>query len=138
LTLIGRFVVPASPDGWRVAQILTALPIAMLLWWRRSLPESPRYLLARGRDLEAEAVVAAFERAVEAATGRPLPPSAVGDSAPASAPRTVTLAGALRFLWSPAMARRTAVTWFLWFVITCSYYGFFTWIPTLLVQRVSK
>jgi putative MFS transporter len=33
------------------------------------------------------------------------------------------------------MARRTAVTWLVWFVITFSYYGFFSWIPTLLVQR---
>ena len=33
------------------------------------------------------------------------------------------------------MARRTAVVWLLWFVQTFSYYGFFNWIPTLLVQR---
>jgi putative MFS transporter len=139
--LIGRFVVPASDSGWRVAQLLTAVPIVMLLWWRRALPESPRFLLAAGRPAEAEAVVVALERDVEAATGRPLPPlpsrSAGGGRAPAAATpaRAVTLASALRFLWSPAMAGRTAVTWLLWFVIAFSYYGFFTWIPTLLVQR---
>ena len=33
------------------------------------------------------------------------------------------------------MARRTAVVWVLWFVITFSYYGFFSWIPTLLINR---
>jgi putative MFS transporter len=33
------------------------------------------------------------------------------------------------------MARRTAVVWTLWFVITFSYYGFFSWIPTLLIER---
>ena len=33
------------------------------------------------------------------------------------------------------MARRTAVVWTLWFVITFAYYGFFSWIPTLLVDR---
>ena len=33
------------------------------------------------------------------------------------------------------MARRTAVVWLLWFVQTFSYYGFFNWIPTLLVQH---
>lgn len=43
---MARFVVAGSPNGWRIAQLLTALPIAMLLWWRRALPESPRYLLA--------------------------------------------------------------------------------------------
>jgi putative MFS transporter len=133
--LIGRFVVPAFDDGWRIAQLLTALPIVMLLWWRRSLPESPRFLLQNGRQAEAEVIVANLERKVEKATGRPLPP------VPGDAVRSMTetpkvnLLSALRFLWSPAMARRTAVIWLIWFVITFSYYGFFSWIPTLLVQR---
>ena len=67
-------MVPTSDQGWRWAQVLTALPVLLLLWWRRSLPESPRYLLLRGRTEEAEQVVADFERRAEAATGRPLPP----------------------------------------------------------------
>jgi putative MFS transporter len=39
--LLGRFIIAATPHGWRVAQVLTAVPIVMLLWWRRALPESP-------------------------------------------------------------------------------------------------
>ncbi|UBU16055.1 MFS transporter [Nonomuraea gerenzanensis] len=134
--LIGRFVVPTFDDGWRIAQVITALPIVMLLWWRRSLPESPRFLLQQGRTDEAEAVVADLERRVERATGQPLPPVPETAVAPATtgAPK-VNLLSALRFLWSPAMAKRTAVIWLVWFVITFSYYGFFSWIPTLLVQR---
>ncbi|MEO3867570.1 MFS transporter [Nonomuraea sp. B12E4] len=133
--LLGRFVVPTFDEGWRIAQMISALPILLLLWWRRSLPESPRFLLQEGRPGEAEAVVADLERRVERATGRPLPP--VPDTAVAPATRTpkVNLLSALRFLWSPVMARRTAVIWLIWFVITFSYYGFFSWIPTLLVQR---
>ncbi|MEV5324631.1 MFS transporter [Nonomuraea sp. NPDC052634] len=98
--LIGRFVVPTFDEGWRIAQIITAVPIVMLLWWRRSLPESPRYAVA-----------------------------------PAAETPKVNLLSALRYLWSRAMAKRTAVIWLIWFVITFSYYGFFSWIPTLLVQR---
>jgi len=45
------------------------------------------------------------------------------------------LGTSLGFLWGGAMARRTAVVWILWFVITFAYYGFFSWIPTLLVDR---
>ncbi|SDM24139.1 MFS transporter [Allokutzneria albata] len=135
--LIGRFVVPTMDEGWRWAQVLTALPVLMLLWWRRSLPESPRYLLANGRAEEAERVVAAFERETERATGAPLPPVAVSlsEESTVQAARKVGLGSALRFLWSGPMARRTAITWLLWFVITFSYYGFFSWIPTLLVQQ---
>ncbi|MEU4575490.1 MFS transporter [Nonomuraea sp. NPDC023979] len=134
--LIGRFVVPTFDDGWRIAQIITAVPILMLLWWRRSLPESPRFLLQHGRTAEAEAVVADIERRVELATGRPLPPvPETATALPVQETPKVTLVNALRFLWSRAMARRTGVIWLIWFVITFSYYGFFSWIPTLLVER---
>jgi putative MFS transporter len=141
--LIGRFVVPTFDEGWRWAQVMTAVPVLMVLWWRRSLPESPRYLLLRGRREEAERVVADFERRTEAATGMPLPPlPATASEEAAAAPvgaepggQSPPLSDALRFLWSREMARRTAVVWTLWFVITFSYYGFFSWIPTLLVER---
>lgn len=33
------------------------------------------------------------------------------------------------------MVRTTSMLWILWFAITFSYYGFFTWIPTLLVKQ---
>ena len=32
------------------------------------------------------------------------------------------------------MARSTAMVWVLWFALTFAYYGFFTWIPSLLVR----
>jgi len=138
--LIGRFVVPLSDAGWRWAQVVTAVPVLMVLWWRRSLPESPRYLLLRGRTAEAERVVADFERRAEASLGTALPPvsAPVADPEPIGAAAPSSPAGplaAVRFMWSRAMARRTAVVWVLWFVITFSYYGFFSWIPTLLIDR---
>ena len=112
----------------------------MVLWWRRSLPESPRYLLLRGRTAEAEQVVADFERRAEASLGTALPPVPPSVAAPepigAAVPSSrASLLAAVRFMWSRAMARRTAVVWVLWFVITFSYYGFFSWIPTLLINR---
>ena len=73
--LLGRFIVPSSEHGWRWAQLVTAVPIVLLLWWRRSLHESPRYLLARGRRAEAETVVTTFEDRVRRSTGRELPRS---------------------------------------------------------------
>ncbi|WGW11364.1 MFS transporter [Saxibacter everestensis] len=132
--LIGRFIVPNIDEGWRWAQVITAVPIVMLLWWRRNLPESPRYLRNAGRPDEAEAVVAKLEQDVLAATGKPLPP--VDQSfAEAEAPRKFKTLEAITYLWSRKMAKVTAVTWLMWFVITFSYYGFFSWIPTLLVDK---
>jgi len=145
--ILGRLVVPTFDGGWRWAQVITAIPVLLVLWWRRSLPESPRWLLLNGRDHEAEQVVADFEHRAEKATGRPLPPVPPAAEQPSSdqegtppvpsreVQRKPGLGTSLGFLWGGAMARRTAVVWILWFVITFAYYGFFSWIPTLLVDR---
>ena len=71
--LLGYFIVPAHPEGWRIVQVITALPIVMLLWWRRALPESPRWLIQQGRSEEAKRIVDEMESAVERRVG-PLPP----------------------------------------------------------------
>ncbi|MCA4135243.1 MFS transporter [Arthrobacter sp. M4] len=133
--LIGRFVVPAGADGWRWAQVITAVPILLLLWWRRSLPESPRYLISQGRTADAERVVARFEDSVVTATNKPLTPLDPAAEDITQHQQKITVWNALKFMWSRAMRRRTAVIWLIWFVITFSYYGFFSWIPTLLVGR---
>ena len=132
--LIGRFMVPTIPNGWRWAQVVTFLPILMLLWWRRSLPESPRYLQNIGRTAEAERVVTRLEDQVRESTGKELPP-VDPHHAEEPEPERFSMGRALAYLWSPRMWRITAVTWLIWFVITFSYYGFFSWIPTLLVDK---
>jgi len=43
--LLGYLVIPTHDASWRTVQVLTALPIIMLLWWRKSIPESPRRAL---------------------------------------------------------------------------------------------
>ena len=133
--LIGRFVVPLGDDGWRWAQVLTAVPIVLLLWWRRSLRESPRYLASQGRTAEAEAVVSELEDAVRRATGEDLPPVDPDAEKDQLSTVRIGLFSGLRILWSRAMRRRTAVVWTIWFVITFAYYGFFSWIPTLLINQ---
>jgi putative MFS transporter len=133
--LIGRFVVPLGDSGWRWAQVVTAVPILAVLWWRRSLQESPRYLLTRGQEEAAEAVVASFENRVEA-TGRTLEPVPATEATGGNpVQQQLGLGATLATLWSRASARRTVVAWVLWFVTVFTFYGFFTWVPTLLVQR---
>ena len=133
--LLGRAMVPAGPWGWRAAIVVTALPIVMLLWWRRALPESPRWLETRGRIQEAEAIVDRFEQSIERELGRPLPPpSAQLPQAPRPVSRG-TLFSNLRALWSRQLARITAMTWLAWLSITFCYYSFFSWIPSLMVKN---
>lgn len=133
--LLGYFLVPASPNGWRIVQIISALPIAMLLWWRRSLPESPRWLMQQGRSAEAEAEVARMEAGVVQRGQRDLIPLESVEVPPAAVGQHGTFLGNLAALFGPGILRTTLMLWLLWITITFSYYGFFTWIPTLLVKH---
>lgn len=132
--LLGYFVVPPLHDGWRYVIILTALPVIMLLWWRRVLPESPRWLDRCGRGAEASAVLDRMEVEFVSRSGPlpALPPEEIVPEVPAHKGNFFTNFGAL---WSPRLARITAMSWILFLTITFTYYAFFTWIPTLLVQN---
>jgi len=131
--LLGYLIVPSTPQGWRIVLVVTALPIVMLLWWRRSLPESPRWLVSRGRVAEADALVSRMEADIRAEHGQEaLPPLVPVPQAPQVGG---TFAKNLAALWSPALTRVTLMCWLAWLSITFCYYAFFTWIPTLLVQN---
>jgi MFS family permease len=73
---------PAVMDpeiGWRAAFVVGGALAVVVLFMRRFLPESPRWLMLHGRPGEAEAVMREIERRVEAEQGgRPLPPPAYG------------------------------------------------------------
>ncbi|MFI5685722.1 MFS transporter [Streptomyces sp. NPDC051636] len=58
--------------GWRLTFALGVVLGLVILLVRRSVPESPRWLLIHGRDREAEEIVSSIERQVEAEKGEPL------------------------------------------------------------------
>lgn len=125
--VLGWLVVPASDAGWRIALAITALPIVLLLWWRRGLPESPRWLERQGRHGEAFAVVSAIEE--ECGRDPAAKPSPVAQTS-AGVPQAGFAA-----LFRGDLLRRTVVAMVLWGVMGCCYYAFMTWIPGLLVAR---
>ncbi|MDO5495484.1 MAG: MFS transporter [bacterium] len=120
--LIGFLVVPGSENGWRWALAFGAVPAVWALVIRWHLPESVRFLEARGRHEEAEAVVRDFEAAagVEHEESRPIEP------APTPTPGE---------LWASRFRTRIIALSLTWFGINFAYYGAFIWLPTLLADK---
>ncbi len=126
--VIGYLVVGPNEGGWRWAFVIGAVPALYAVVVRRALPESVRFLESRGRTAEAEAAVRRFE----AAAGVPAPAGAPERSAAPPGPVVRVGPGAL---WRPALRRRTAALWLVWFGISFGYYGAFIWLPTLLLEQ---
>ena len=128
--LIARFVLPEL--GWRVAFAIGSLPALYVLFMRRNMPESPRFLESQGRSDEAEEVVR--EVAGEKHLRKPHTDRlrvARSRGAEATSVSSATGAG-VRDLWRGIFARRTLMLWLLWFGIVFSYYGVFSWLPSIL------
>lgn len=123
-------LVPRQPfgwDGWRWVVIIGCHG-ALFLWWiRRALPESPRWLASHGRLAEADQIVRALEKKVELETGRPLPAALV----------EVVSGTKVRFadLWQAPYRRRMVLMIVFNVFQTIGYYGFASWVPTLLIQQ---
>jgi MFS family permease len=80
LGAMGSLIVldPALVDqewGWRLAFIIGGLLALIVIYIRRYIPESPRWLMTHGHPEQALAVVETIEAAVERDTGRPLAPT---------------------------------------------------------------
>ena len=60
--------------GWRVAFVIGGIIGLSVLFLRRFIPESPRWLMTHGHPERADAAVRQIEERVERETGAPLPP----------------------------------------------------------------
>jgi putative MFS transporter len=132
--VLGNLIIPHVENGWRVVVVITSLPVFVLLWWRRALPESPRWLETKGRLAEASAILDQIEaRAVK--EGRSFEPFVESISTPVTPTSISSFFRNLSEIWSSRLRRTTAMSWTMWFTIAFSYFTFFTWIPSLLVQH---
>ena len=131
--LLGYFLVPKEPGGWpgwRWALLVGLAPAAYALVVRHGLPESVRFLESKGRLIEAEKSVREFE------INSGVQPEVDIETAVKHTPVSVEVSTQQRVrLFSPEMRRRTIALWAVWFFVNLSYYGAFTWMPTLLFRQ---
>ena len=132
--LIGTFIVANPAFGWRWGLVIGAVPAIYALVIRIHTPESVRFLESKGKHKEAEAIVQEYE----ASAG----PEYEYDSAQAFKQDTVADRSAKKVnvedtvsIWSRTLRKRTIALWVIWFMINFSYYGAFTWIPSLLADQ---
>ena len=116
-TLLSWLVIPSL--GWRPMFLIAGLGAFLVLWLRKSMPESPRWLASVGRTGEAAAIVAAAER--EAPDLLPVAASVAAAPAPG--------------LTAGEFLRRAAIGSVMQAVLGIAIYGFVAWVPTFLVQH---
>lgn len=132
VAFISWLLVPRSPfgvDGWRWVVLLGSVGAIFVWFIRRAIPESPRWLIARGRISEAERTVANMEERVAAELSAALPPAAPETSAKTPQSARVKFVQIFR----PPYLRRTLMLMVFHFAQTVGYYGFASWVPTLLI-----
>jgi putative MFS transporter len=131
VALLGWLLVPKTPfglDGWRWVAIIGSAG-ALFAWvFRLTLPESPRWLALHGHDDKAEAIMKRIEAGVAKDIGGPLPP-------PLPATADLRAKSSFSELLRPPYGKRTLVLSIFNLTQTIAFYGFGSWVPTLIIAK---
>ena len=121
---------PLNIDGWRWVGIIASVG-AIIAWiLRLGLPESPRWLAAHGRREEAERITAMIEARVQASNGgQPLAPPRI------VAGEVEVGKGTFAEMFNETYRSRTIMLIIFQLLQTVGYYGFTSWVPTLLLAQ---
>jgi putative MFS transporter len=124
---VSAWLVAAFAD-WRLTMLVMVLPALLVFWVRRSVPESPLFLIRTGRRDEAARVIDGLVEATGAE------PRAYSLPEPQTVPRLSAgsawqqLRGVWQFNW-----KITAAAWALFMSILLVYYLSLTWMPRILI-----
>ncbi len=120
---------PHFLDGWRWMYGIGALLAAVGVLLRYKMPESPRWLISRGRMEEAEQIVLAMEKRAE--HRQPLPPVVADTSVSIESAAKIPY----RTIFSDARYRsRTLILLAMWFFSYVTVYSLASGFTTLLVS----
>lgn len=125
-SISAHFLLPAA--GWKSLFYVQALPALLVVVIRFKFPESPRYLLAAGKENEALRVAAEIRR-YTGGSYDPLDDAATVFSTEDK--RRAPIEG-LRTLWRTIYRKRTLANWLFGFCIGFFEFAFIIWLPTTL------
>jgi putative MFS transporter len=108
--------------GWNVLFLLGTVPGLAIAYFVSRLPESPRWLIRKGRFAEAEAIVQSLEASTD--KRKPVAPHAISAAQFAQKSRWSEL-------FSPLYRHRTLIVWAIWATAYGVTNGLNNWMPTL-------
>jgi len=132
VALLGWLLVPYAPlgfAGWRWVALIGSVG-ALAAWsLRRALPESPRWLSLHGQAERAEQIMRDIETRVARDIGVDALPPAPATTEPVLANSRFTE------LLKPPYGKRTAMLSVFNLMQTIAFYGFASWVPSLLIAK---
>jgi putative MFS transporter len=121
---LGVWLVPAF--GWQAIFLIGSIPCLIITVLVARLPESPRWLISKGRLLEASAIV----KQMEAGAGK-FSNTTSAPYIPPIAPPPMSRSTRWSELLSPAYRSRTLIVWTLWFSAYFIANSLNNWLPSL-------
>lgn len=126
--LLARGLIPSFEWGWRVLFLIGALGGGTILYMRRGLSETPRWLLEHGQKDKARELIEQSEKRAREITGEDLPePEQTADDEPQKDFSAVAL-------FKPPYLKRVILLCAIWFIYYIGNYGWLEMAPTLLHQ----
>ncbi|MGF6543400.1 MFS transporter [Paraburkholderia youngii] len=119
-TLFSYLLIPIA--GWRIMFAIPGVAALFVLWLRKAIPESPRWLEMRGRHAEADAIVCSIEDSARK-TGATL-------ASPAAFPMRTS-----ESIWQLKFLRPLVLGTIMQVVLFTVLYALVAWLPTFLARQ---
>lgn len=115
-TFVGTALLPLGDDAWRWMLASSAIPAALILIARIGTPESPRWLIHKGRVEEARAIVKKH----------------LGANVEIDEEVVTRKHSGYKALFSPEYRKRTAFNCLFFICIVMPYFAIYTFLPSIL------